>query len=159
MLTPEQQAILKMVKIMLGDIPGNPYYPLLSDDDYQTILEYFNWDWKRAIGSLGLTIVGMSAGWNTRERVGLEEIENNFSKNYQWYLNKLLTDINSPRTINIKPYVGGLSWQDWCSNNLNPDLVKPELTNIKTCSCKSKCKCSTSRYSILFGDVSCASIL
>ena len=155
MLTPEQERILQMVKIMLGDIAGNPYYPLLTDQDYITILEYYNWNWKRAIASLGLTIVGMSAGWNTRERVGLEEIENNFSKNYQWYLTRLLDDINSPRSLNITPYASGISWQDWCENNLNPDLIKPELTSIKTCSCKAKCKCGITKLPSLFGGFPC----
>lgn len=141
MLTPEQERILKMVKIMLGDIEGNPFYPLLTDEDYIVILEQFKWNYRRALATLGLTIVGMSAGWNTRERVGMEEIENNFSKNYQWYLGRLLDDINSPSGLNIQPYASGISWQDWCSNNLNRDNISPDLTKIKTCSCRNKCKC------------------
>lgn len=149
MLTIEQERILKMVKIMLGDIMGNPFFPMLTDEDYIVILEQYNWDWRQAIGILGLTIIGMSAGWNTRERVGLEEIENKFSENYRWYLDKLLKDIKSPLSLKIKPYAGGISWEDWCENNLNKDNIKPDLTSIKTCSCRGKCRCN--KPALLFG--------
>lgn len=140
-LTPDQEKILSMVKVLLGDIEGNPYYPMMTDEQYVEILEFFNWSWKKAIGNLGLSILAMSSGWNTRETVGLETIENNFNKNYQAYLNKLLDGVNSISQLNITPYAAGISWKDWCSNNLNPDNIIPELSKIKSCRCKRKCSC------------------
>lgn len=140
-LTPAQEKILNMVKILLGDIEGNPYYPMMTDEQYVEILEFFNWEWKKAISSLGLSILGMSSGWNTRETVGLETIENNFNKNYAAYLGKLLDNLTSVAQINITPYASGISWKDWCANYLNPDNIVPELAKIKSCGCKRKCSC------------------
>ena len=139
MLTAEQEQILKMVKVMLGDVPGNPYSPLLSDEDYIIILEQFDWNWRRSVVILGMSIQAMSAGWNTRERVGDEEIESDFGKNFKNYLDALIADINSPRNFSITPYASGISWDDFVENESNLDNILAKLTQLRSCATEDLC--------------------
>ena len=133
MLTEEQERILTMVKIMLGDLDGNPFHPLLADEEYIIILEQFNWNWRRAVPMLGYTIQAMSAGWFTRERTGDIEVELDFGKNFKAYLANLLEDLNSPKNINISPYAGGIDWDDFLANEQNPNNILAKLNDVRAC--------------------------
>lgn len=134
MLTEEQERILKMVKIILGDVVGNPYSPLLEDEEYIALLEQFKWDWKRSVAMIGLSVLAQSAGWATRERVSVDlEIETDFAKNYAVYLNGLMADLNSARNISIVPYVSGIKVEDYLANEADPTNILMKLTQIRTC--------------------------
>lgn len=140
MLTPEQESTLKLVKVMLGDVGGNPYSPLLSDEEYVTILEQFDWNWRRSVIILGMSIHAMSAGWATRERVSIDlEIETDFAKNYKLYLDNLIKDISSPKSFNITPYASGVGWEDFNSNESNPNNILSALTQLRTCATEELC--------------------
>lgn len=139
MLTEEQERILKMVKIMLGDVAGNPYSPLLEDEEYIALLEQFKWDWKRSVAMIGLSVLAQSAGWATRERVSVDlEIETDFAKNYAVYLNGLMADLNSARNISIVPYVSGIKVEDYLANEADPTNILMKLTQIRTCTSDSR---------------------
>jgi hypothetical protein len=128
-LTDDQKIFL--MKLVIGDVPNNPFYPMFSNDEYLAFLNYTNGVVQRAIRMAAIGASMMLATINYKEVVGDEQIWSNVSRDYQ----KALKDLISESAINalpdgIMPYASGISWQDIHANNNNPDNVRPELTKI-----------------------------
>lgn len=86
------------VRLAVGDVPGNPFYPLLDDAAYESILTRTNNDINQSAKFAASSIGFMIAGWNTRETVGDLSFTNDFARNYQRMLQLVLT---SPGLITI----------------------------------------------------------
>lgn len=128
-LTNEQK--ITLIKLTIGDVPGNPFYPMFQDADYQLYLDYNNGVVNRAIRMAAIAASMFLSTINYKEMVGEEQIWTNVSRDYQ----KALQALISEHSINnlpdgIKPYASGISWGDMLANNANPDNVRPELTRI-----------------------------
>lgn len=133
-ITPEQQAKIDLVRIIVGDAPGSIFYPALSDEQYYAILEFENWDVKKAARRIAISISLILSQVSYRERTDDIEVWNNASIEYRKALENLLDDkgsINLPDSI--APYTAGISREDICDYINNPDMVRSPLAQISPC--------------------------
>lgn len=128
-LTDAQKIVL--MKLVIGDVPNNPFYPMFTDDEYTAFLSYNSGVVQRSIRMAAVGAAMMLATMNYKEVVGDEQIWSNTSRDYQKALEALITDdaINN-LPDGMMPYASGISLEDMLKNNWNFDSVRPELTRI-----------------------------
>lgn len=129
------------VRLLIGDVEGSPFYMLFSDEEIQFFLDQNGGNVQLAARMAAIAASFQLAGWNTRERVGDEEIWNSLSTQYLKALQNLIDNPISSIPNGMMPWAGGISWSDVCANNSNPDNVRSPLTQIKTCDCDDRCNC------------------
>ncbi len=133
---------IESVRLLIGDIPGSPFYPLYTDEQIQEFLELSNQNIQQAARLAAISASFILAGWSTRERTGDIEVWNSLSTQYLKALENIINNPILELPNGMMPYAGGISWVDICSNNSNPDNVRSRLTQIKTCDFDNKCGCS-----------------
>lgn len=133
-ITPEQEAKIKLVRILVGDTEGSIFYPALSDEEYYYILELNDWNVYRAARRIAMSIAFQLSGFTYRERTGDIEVWNNASLQYLKVL-QLLLDDDSPVNLpaDILPYAAGISKIDVNASNCNPDKNRSPLARISPC--------------------------
>jgi hypothetical protein len=131
--TPEQLAKIKMVRILIGDTENSIFYPILGDDEIAALLILENWDVKRAARRAAISVAFQLTMVSYRERTGDIEVWNNASIEYQKVLGGFLDTgaVNLP--AGIMPYAAGISKEDICLSNRNPDRARSPLSQIRTC--------------------------
>ena len=125
-LTPIEQ-----VRLLIGDVEGSPFYMLFEDEEIQQFLDMTGQNVFQAARLAAIAASFQLAGWNTRERVGEEEIWNSLSTQYMKALDYL---INNPATL----IPNGLF--PWSANT-----CPSKLMNIEICdgdNCKEVCDCA-----------------
>jgi len=131
-LTPVEQ-----VRLLIGDIPSNPFYPLYTDEEIQQFLDLTNQNVFQAARLAAISASFTVAGYSTRERTGDIEVENNYAKNY---LAALGNFINNPTFI-IPP---GLF--PWSANKCPSKLMSIEVCDRDNCReavcCETGCGCN-----------------
>lgn len=139
-LTPIEQ-----VRLLVGDTTSNPFYPILSDEEYQEFLDLNNQNVPAAAKMAAISILMLISAFPFRERVSEVEVWNNYATNY---IKALTFFINNPSQLipnGITPWAGGISREDICANNSNKDNVSSPLDSIYTCDsddpCYNKCGC------------------
>lgn len=136
---------VEKVRLLIGDVPTSPFYQLFSDEEIQEFLDLNGGNVLQAARMAAIAASMQLAGYNTRERVGDEEIWNSLSTQYLKALQNLI-DTPTAYTLpnGLMPYAAGISWTDVKSNNSNCDNVRPPLTQIKVCGdCGfEQCNCS-----------------
>jgi len=132
--TPEQQAKIDLVRILVGDTPQSIFYPMLTDEQYYAILELENWNVVRAARRAGISIALQLTMVNYRERTGDIEVWNNASLTYYKALQDLIDD-TGPGSLpaDIRPYAAGISKEDICKYLSDPDTARSPLTQISPC--------------------------
>lgn len=127
--TEEEQKKIMQVRLLIGDSPGSPFYPLFEDEEIATFLEMNKWNVKKATRMAAISASLNFSQMVYRERTGDIEVWNNVSLQYQ----KALENIINENAINglgvLVPYFGGI---DWCTTekykhdprNVRSDLVK-----------------------------------
>jgi hypothetical protein len=109
------------VKIIVGDVPGNPLYPILDDETYEYLLETTNGDvWQAAIKAAIIISLRISS-YPTRERAGSYEVWNSYSTAYLAALQNIIKTPASLLSSRIIPYAGGVSKADMFNNDSNQD--------------------------------------
>lgn len=134
---------VESVRLLIGDIPGSPFYPLYTDEQIQEFLDLTNQNIPQAARLAAISASFILAGWNTRERTGDIEVWNSLSTQYLKALQNVIDNPIIDIPNGMMPYAGGISWEDVCANNHNPDNVRSPLTQIKTCDCDGRCGCGT----------------
>lgn len=132
-LTPEQQAKVDLMRLYLGDLPSSIFYPILTDEEYATILESTNWDVKKAVKIAGFSILFYLTQVNYRERTGDIEVWNNASIEYRKALNDFLDNFKETIPESIIPWVAGTSLNDICEYINAPGRVRSPLAQISHC--------------------------
>lgn len=129
-----EKAIL-LLRITLGDVPGSPFYPILSDEEYEVLLEANNWNIKKSARAAGFSIVFYLTQSNYRERTGDIEVWNLAATEYRKALLDLLNE-NSAANLpsDLRPYVGGVSAKEVCELLGNSDYIRHPLASISQCS-------------------------
>lgn len=127
--TPEQEKKIDFCRLMIGDTESSPFYPIFTDDEIASVLEYYGWNVTKAIRAIAIAASMQFAQMTYRERTGDIEVWNNVSIQYQKALQDLIND-NSIGALGtgIKPYFGGISWCDVGKINNDPDTVRNALT-------------------------------
>lgn len=125
-LTPVEE-----VRFLIGLGPTSPFADLVSDAEIEWALEKTNGDVIAAARIVAISLSFQLAGYNTRERVGDEEIWNSVSTSY---LKALENFVNDPAVL----IPNGL--MPWSANT-----CPSKLMNIEVCdgdNCKEACECS-----------------
>lgn len=130
-LTPVEQ-----VRLLIGDVPSNPFYPLYTDQEIQQFLDLTNQNVFQAARLAAISASFMIAGYSTRERTGDIEVENNYAKNY---LAALGNFINSPTTLIP------MGLMPWSANKCPSKLMSIEVCDGDNCReatcCETGCGC------------------
>lgn len=131
-ITPEQQAKIDLVRLLVGDTEGSVFYPIMSDEDYYKILEFYKWDVRKASRQIAISIGLILTQTSTRERTGDIEVWNSAATEYGKALRAFLDDeVNLPDRI--RPYVGGISKAELCELKNDPDALRSPLSQISPC--------------------------
>lgn len=125
---------IEKVRVLVGDVEGSPFFQILSDEEVQFFLDMNGGNVMAAARRAAISISMQLAGWTSRERSGDLEVWSNLSTAYLKALENLIND-KSPGNLpnGLMPYASGISWEDICANNANPDNVRSPLTKIKAC--------------------------
>lgn len=112
---------VQKVRIIVGDVEGNPLYEILDDETYEYLLETTNGDiWQAAIKA-AIIISLRIASYPTRERAGNYEVWNQYSTAYLAALQNIIKTPASLLSSRIIPYAGGTSKSDMLCNDSNQD--------------------------------------
>lgn len=128
-LTEEQELKVYQVRIMIGDIPSSPFYPLFQDEEIAQLLDMNGWRVRPAIRMAAIAASMQFAQFTYRERSGDIEVWNNVSIQYQKALENLINESSTAALPDgLKPYFGGISWEVVSAYNSDPDNVRSPLT-------------------------------
>lgn len=133
----------EQVRLLIGLVPTSPFYSFLSDVDIQWFLEIEGNRVYAAARRAAYAVALQLAGVNSRERVGDIEVWSTVSSAYLKVLESFYDDSSINNLPNgLMPYASGISWEDWCANNLNPDNIRSPLSKIKACPEESNLNCN-----------------
>lgn len=125
---------VEIVRLLIGDTPTSPFYQLFTDEEIQQFLGLNSGNVRQAARMAAIAASMQLAGWTSRERSGDLEVWSNLSTQYLKALENLINDSSAGNLPNgLMPYASGISWDDICANNANPDNVRSPLTKIKVC--------------------------
>jgi hypothetical protein len=103
-----------LLALMIGDIAGNPYFPLFTVDQYGQFLTGSSGNVQRAVVTAATSASFIVAGNPTREVIGDLQTSNNLSANYLKALDYLIKNASSTPPSNLMPWFGGM---DSCQRN------------------------------------------
>lgn len=126
--TPEEEKKIQQVRVLIGDTPSSPFYPIFQDEEIAEMLELNNWNVYRAAKTAAVAASFQFAQMTYRERTGDIEVWNNVSIQYMKALDNLIGDISYSLPKGLKPYFGGVSWSVIDCYNNDPDYVRSPLT-------------------------------
>ncbi len=139
--TEEQETLILQVRLMIGDSPSSPFYPLFQDEEIAQFLSMNGWRLRPAIRMAAIAASMQFAQYTYRERSGDIEVWNNISIQYQKALQTLITESGTAYLPDgLMPYFGGISFAAKQGYDLNrdnrlieklfPDGYKPAKTLI-----------------------------
>lgn len=128
--TPEEkEKLVSLVRLMIGDTPTSPFYPLFQDEEIEQFLELNDWRLRPAIRMAAIAASMQFAQYTYRERTGDIEVWNNISLQYQKALQNLIDDSSTAALPDgMKPYFGGIDWEVVNSYNKDCNNVRSSLT-------------------------------
>jgi len=125
-LTPVEQ-----VRFLIGLGPTSPFADLVSNEEIEWALERTNGNIVAAARLIAISLSFQLAGWNTRERVGDEEIWNTISTSYMAALRNFITDPGLLIPSGLMP---------WSANTCPSKLMSIEVCDGDIC--KEACDCA-----------------
>ena len=127
--TEEQQKKIDLVRLYIGDVTSSPFYPIFSDDEIGSILEFRGWNVKKGIRDTAISASMYFAQLPSRERVDVLEEWNTVAQQYQKALQDLISETSTMSLDDgLMPYFGGISWEQISKINSNPDQTRSSLT-------------------------------
>lgn len=131
--TPEEEKKIAMVRLMIGDSPGSPFYPLFEDEEIASFLEMNSWNVRRATRMAAIAASMNFAQMVYRERTGDIEVWNNVSIQYQKALENIISENTVSSFGTLRPYFGGIDWCTVQDYKNDPDNVRSPLATITDC--------------------------
>jgi len=123
-----------VVRLLIGLTPANPFNNYMTDEEIQWFIGYNSGNLRQAARMAAASLALSLTSVNTREITGDIHVYNDIARAYTAALNAFITDSNANNLPNgLMPYASGISWEDICANNANPDNVRSPLTKIKVC--------------------------
>lgn len=125
----EQDTQILQVRLMIGDTPTSPFYPLFQDEEIAQFLDMNGWRVRPAMRMAAIAANMQFAQFTYRERSGDIEVWNNVSLQYQKALQNIIDESSTAQLPDgMMPYFGGISWSVVDSYNANPDNARSSLT-------------------------------
>ena len=107
----EKDLLVLQVRLMIGDTPSSPFYPLFQDEEVEQLLAMSNWNLRSGIRNAAIAASMQFAQYTYRERSGDIEVWNNISIQYQKALQNLVTESGTAALPDgMMPYFGGISF-------------------------------------------------
>lgn len=132
-MTDEEK--ISLLALMIGDIPGSPYYPLFTEEQYGQFLSMASGTVNIAVVFAATSASFIVAGESTREVIGDLQLANNTGTNYLKALDYLIKNTNKIPPPNLMPWVAGA---DSCEVNKLLDFTrcdKPGTYTTPACGC------------------------
>lgn len=126
------------VRVMIGDVEGTPFHPILQDDHIDFALELSNGNLLQASKRAGIWAAQQIASFPIKEYVGDTEIWTNYPAEYRQAL-ELLLDDSKVIPSGLWPYAAGISYSDVCAQIENEDNIISPLEQLATCRLRKSC--------------------
>lgn len=130
----ELEEMVLLVRLLVGDLQGSIFFPVMSDGEIEKILKLEKYNVQRAARRVAMGIAFYLTTTNYKERTGDIEVINNASIQYGRVLRDFIKDGGQkdlPDDLN--PYVGGASIRDICRHINDPDVYRSPLVQISPC--------------------------
>lgn len=121
---------IDLLRLLIGDVPANIFYPIFADEQLQQILDYADGDIKKAARMAATSAAYIISTISYREKVGEVEVWTNAGRDYLAVLKEFMNDNNFPVAIDAIPYAAGISAKDMCDSFRNWDSVKSCLVQV-----------------------------
>lgn len=128
-LTPVEQ-----VRLLIGLGPTSPFFDMVSDAEIEWALERTNDNVIAAARLIAISLSFQLAGYNTREKVGDEEIWNTVSTSYLAALKNFITDPGLLIPSGLMP---------WSANTCPSKLMSIEVCDGDNCKEAYECACES----------------
>lgn len=130
-LTPVEQ-----VRLLIGDILSNPFYPIYSEEEIQQFLDLTNQNVHAAARMAAISASFTIAGYSSRERTGEIEVWNDYAKNYLAALGNFINNPTALIPMGLMP---------WSANKCPSRLMSIEVCDGDNCReatcCETGCGC------------------
>lgn len=126
-MTDEEK--IALLALMLGDIPGGPYYPMFTEDQYLQFLVLGHGDVNRAAVYAAISAGYMVSGESSREVIGELQISSNTATGYLKLLDYLIRNVGKVPPAGLMPWFAG---QDSCDRNKLLDYRVCDRLDYKT---------------------------
>lgn len=103
---------IAFIALMLGDIPGGPYYPMFTPEQYESFLKAANGAVSRAIMLAAISASYQIAGESSRETIGELSISRSTSANYLKLLDFLQKEVGKIPPPSMMPWFAGMNEKD-----------------------------------------------
>lgn len=123
-MTDEEK--IALLALMLGDIPGGPYYPMFTEEQYMQFLVLGKGDVNRAAIYAAISAGYLVGSESTREITGDIQVYKNTGANYIKLLDYLIQNVGRVPPPGLMPWFGN---DGPCDNN---KLLNYRLCDIVT---------------------------
>lgn len=116
---------IALIALMIGDIPGGPYYPMFTEDQYKQFLAAARGDVNQATVYAAMSAGFFVSGESSREAIGELSMSASTSTNYIKLLDYLIKTVGKIPPSALMPWFAGA---DECDKNklLNFQLCDPK---------------------------------
>lgn len=126
-MTDEEK--IALLALMLGDIPGGPYYPMFTEEQYLQFLKLGRGDVNRAAVYAAISAGYFVGGESSREVIGDLSISNSTGGNYLKLLDYLINNVGRIPPPGLMPWFAGA---DRCDRNKLLDYRVCDIVNYET---------------------------
>lgn len=109
-MTDEEK--ISLLALMLGDIPGGPYYPMFTEDQYKQFLSLGRGDVNQAVVYAAMSAAFFVSGESSREQIGELSISSSTSNNYLKLLDYVIKTAGKVPPPNLMPWFAGADMKD-----------------------------------------------
>lgn len=113
-MTDEEK--ISLLALMIGDIPGGPYYPMFTPEQYTQFLKAGKGNVNQAAVMAAISAGYFVSGESSREVIGDLQIANSTSANYLKLLDYLIATAGRIPPDNLMPWFAG--WDECDQNKL-----------------------------------------
>lgn len=129
---------VKLVRLLVGDIPSSEFYPLFQDEEVVSFIELSKGDVQKASVYAAHSASLLLSGFNTMEKIGDLTMRNETASNYLKALKSLITTTDKASMDKVYvPWGLGISVAQVCEYMNDPNHVVSPLLKISTCDVKS----------------------
>jgi hypothetical protein len=109
-MTDEEK--ISNIALILGDIPGGPYYPMFTEEQYKQFLAMGKGDVNRALMYAAISATYFTSGESSREVIGELQISSSTSANYMKLLDYIKDSFGKIPPPNLMPWFAGADKRD-----------------------------------------------